>query len=157
MRKLTLGLRLDEIGSDSGNINICMTGVGVSGTVIGFDVGLGIGEVKPTTTKNGTPLYSFTWDYPAVKGDFVISWGIAGETQLIDVNSILVSNPNNTEVFIAYWDDSTKSYNATNLVYAQELNTHYDLGELEPWCLNMFILPDLLIHYTFNKLLTGNT
>ncbi len=155
MQKLTLGLRLDEIGNRMDRSNVCMTSAGISGTVIGFDVGLGIGEVNPTQTRDGTPLYSFTWDYPAVKGDFVISWGLTGETLLTDVSSILVVNPDGTEAFIAYWDDGTKSYNATSLVYAQALNESYDAGELEPWCLNMLILPGLFIHYTLNELLTG--
>jgi len=138
------------------NSNVCLTDIGVSSTVIGYDIGLGIGSTKPDKAPDGTLFYGFTWDYPAVKGDFIIKWGIDGKQQLTDVQSILVTNKDNAEAFVAHWDESSSSYKATNIIYAEGLNTGYDSGEIPPWCFNMFILPDLFIHYDFVELKTGD-
>ncbi len=138
-----------------GYSNICLETVGVSGTVIGFHTGLGIGTVNPTHTADGTLFYGCTWDYPAVTGKFLIQWGDAGDEQLTDVSRILMKSKNGVEVGIAIWNDTDKAYVFTNLENAQQLNDAYDANEIEPFCFSMLVLPSPFIRITYNQLLRG--
>ena len=150
---LNIGSPLGMAGGGSTE-NICLTTVGLSGTVIGYDTGLGIGSVKPESTSTGVPLYSFTWDYPAIKGDFYIKWGANGKLHLDDVDQILIKGPTG-KVGVAYWEQAELAYIVTDLAMAQQLNTAYDAGELEPFCFTMLILPTEFIRISYTEMLIG--
>jgi len=143
-----------EPGHPPGESNICLTTMGVSGTIIGYDTGLGIGSSKPSTIADGTPLYGFTWEYPTVKGEFLITWGIDGKQQVTDVTRILLTYMGQ-EAGIAEWDDTAAAYTLIDLDMSANLNTLYDEGEIPPFCFGMYTVPSLFIHYDFAELKTG--
>ncbi len=147
-----LGLGL--VSSGGVGDNACLTTVGVSGTVIGYDTGLGIGSVKPTQAADGTIWYSFTWDYPAVKGEFSITWGIDGKFKVPDVEQIFIKGPTG-QTDIAEWDDTANAYLVTDLPMAEMLNEAYDAGELTPFCFTMLILPTEFIRISYTEMLIG--
>ena len=135
--------------------NACLTTVGVSGTVIGYDKGLGIGTVKPEQAEDGTIWYSFTWDYPAVKGVFSLTWGADGKHKIPDVDGILIKEPFGNKTWVATWDDTANAYLFTDLTKAGELNTMYDAGELNEFCFTMLILPTEFIRISYTEMLIG--
>ncbi len=149
---LHLGSPIGMAGG-GGSTNICLETVGVSGTVIGYHVGLAIGSANPDHTEDVTLFYGCTWDYPAVTGKFSLQWGDAGDEQLTDVDRILMKSKTGAEVGIAIWNDTDKAYVFTNLENAQQLNTAYDEGELDPFCFSMLVLPSPFIRITYNQLL----
>ncbi len=152
---MNFGFDFGFLGSGGGSTNACLSTVGVSGTVIGFDTGLGIGSADPTHTASGILLHSCTWDYPATTGKFSIKWGDAGDEQLTDVTRILMVSKTGVETGVALWNDTDKAYVFTNIENAQQLNDAYDASELEPFCFNMLVLPSPFILITYNKLLRG--
>ena len=141
-------------GGGVSTANTCLPTVGVSGTVIGFDTGLGIGSAKPTHTASGVLLYGFSWDYPAVKGEFFIKWGADGKVQLPDVDQIFIKGVSG-HTFVATWDAAAFAYTYTDLAKAQELNTLYDAGTLAPKCFTMLILPTEFIKISYTEMLIG--
>ena len=134
--------------------NTCLTTVGVDGTVIGYHTGLGIGSAKPEATVTGIAFYGFTWDYPAVKGDFLIQWGANGKFKVPDVEEIFIKGPN-SEVGVAPWNDTANAYVVTDLAMAEQLNIAYDAGELEPFCFLMMVLPTEFIRISYTEMLIG--
>jgi len=154
MPGLGLALRIREYGSGGGNANTCLTTVGVSGTVIGYHTGLGIGSAKPSETVTGIPLYGFYWDYPAVKGDFFIKWGADGKTKLDDVDQIFIKGPEGG-IGVAQWNQAELAYVATDLEAAEKLNILYDAGTIEPLCFGMYILPTEFIRISYTEMLIG--
>ncbi len=154
MPGLGLALRIREYGSGGGNANTCLTTVGLSGTVIGYHTGLGIGSAKPTYTANDVLFYGFYWDYPAVKGEFFIKWGDDGKTKLPDVEQVFIKGANG-DTFVATWDAAELAYTHTDLAKAQELNVMYDAGIIEPKCFTMLILPTEFIRISYTEMLIG--
>ncbi len=154
---LNLDLLQGPLGMAGGgnSTNICLKTVEVSGTVIGYHIGLDIGSAYPDHTKDDTLFYGCTWDYPAVTGKFSLQWGDAGDEQLTDVSRILMKSKSGVEVGIALWNDTDKAYVTTNFENAQQLNTAYDAGELDPFCFSMLVLPSPFIRITYNEMLRG--
>ena len=155
MPGLGLALRIREYGGTGGSkTNVCLDTVGLSGTVIGYHTGLGIGSSKLTETADGTLFYGFYWDYPAVKGDFYIKWGTDGKVKLDDIDQIFIEGPDNG-IGIAQWNQSELAYVATDLVAAEKLKIAYDAGELEPFCFSMLVLPTEFIRISYTTMLIG--
>ena len=134
--------------------NVCLPTVGVDGTVIGYHTGLGIGSAKPTETASGIAFYGATWDYPAVKGDFVFQFGIEGKVKIPDVEELFIRRAGNT-FGVAPWDDTINAYVVTDLAMAEQLNIAYDAGELEPFCFLMMVLPTEFIRISYTEMLIG--
>ncbi len=145
----------EGFGSGEGSTNICLETVEVSGTVIGYHIGLAIGSANPTHTEDGTLFYGCTWDYPAVIGKFSLQWGDAGDEQLTNVDKILMKSKNGEELGIAIWNSTDKAYIYTNIENAQILNDAYDASELIPFCFSMLVLPSPFIRITYNEMLRG--
>jgi len=157
---MNYGFNFGFSGGDNGKGNVCLTTIGVSGTVIGFDTDLGIGSSDPIETEDGIFFYAFTWDYPATSGSFTIKFGLDGKEQISASDSekldkILVTDSGRIEAFIATWDEVLLCYTAKNLTYAAVLNQKYDNGLIPPWCYNMFAVPNKFIEYDFKEINTG--
>ena len=150
---LNLGSPVGMAGGGSTE-NVCLDTIGLSGTVIGYHTGLGIGSVKPAETVTGIPLWGFYWDYPAVKGDFFIKWGADGKTHLDDVDQIFIKGPDNG-IGVAQWNEAELAYIATDLTAAEKLNIAYDAGTIEPLCFTMLILPTEFIRISYTTMLIG--
>ncbi len=149
-----VGCRTAKVGP-MGDL-VTLSQIGVSGTVIGFHKGLGIGEVSPAFTITGIPLYGFYWDKPAVTGKFFIKWGINGDVKLPGVDQIHLETvsgaplPGNS---VAVWSEPDKAYVLTNLPMAQHMNQEYTAGNIPPFSFHMAILPDPFIRITYAQLM----
>jgi hypothetical protein len=113
--------------------NLCLETVGISGGVIGYDTGLGIGSGDIESVPDDIFFYGFTWEYPVTTGDFSIKWGLAGTTKLPNIDGILIIM-NNVKVGISEWDAGQQKYIFNNAALANDLNTKYDDGTLTPLC-----------------------
>ncbi len=133
--------------------NVILSSIGVSGTVIGYHKGLGIGDVQPAFTITGIPLWGFYWNKPSTDGKFYIKWGTNGDEKLPNVDEIHLETASGAPLpgnEVAVWDDVVKAYIVVNLPMAQHLNQEYDAGNIPPFEFHMTILPDpfILIKYT---------
>ena len=137
----SLGLGLAKSG---GMDNFCITTVGDNGTKYGFLSG-SFGTVDPTETVDGVLLHEWTWD---ALGNFIISFGPTGTTQLTDVDSIVIHTRGH--------DSQTAIWNGTAYVFS-DLSMATELIATAPTkvCMSMSILPSLFIHYTYSELLRG--
>ena len=141
-------------GGNPGSTNVCISDIGTSGGLQGYDVGLGIGSANPNTTVNGILFYGLTWQNPIVDGEIRIRWGVAGDEQLPDTDTILITNKNQTEAFVVEWNATELCYTSLEPAYTQLLIDAVDGGETE-WCFGMYFVPDLFIHYDFATLQIG--
>ena len=141
------GMHLAEIRCGGGFAsNFCITTVGNDGiiTKYGFIEGQ-FGVAGPTETADGTPLYEWTWD---ALGNFIISFGPTGTTQLTDVDSIVIHTMG-YDSHVAIWDGTAYLFRELDIATELIANSPSKV------CMSMGILPSLFIHYTYSELLRG--
>ncbi len=135
---------------------VTLSQIGISGTVIGFHKGLGIGEVSPALTVTGIPLYGFYWDKPSIDGKFYLKWGVNGDVKLPGVDEMFLETVQGAPLpgsDVAIWSEPDKAYVLTNLPMAQHMNQEYDAGHIPPLSFHLRMLPDPFIIITYAQLM----
>ena len=80
-----------------------------------------IGAITPNATFEGEDIYQATWDI--VTGEFVISFGAAGTTEIVNVSSMALYHPLKPDGNIAIWDAVNTQYSFIDLELAQYIGT----------------------------------
>jgi len=150
MPRLTLGLRLNEITSSVSAVTVptnCYTPVEIDGDNVGYNSGTGLGVLIPSTTANGTFIYSFCGTIST--GAMTASFGDAGDEQFDNVRLIIYKFLNNqVELF---WDAANSLYAGVNMDVVNDLVDNVGNNV----CFSALVIPDLLIHYTFSEVETA--
>ena len=135
--------------------NTCIQDVGLNGTTIGYDTGLGIGTAAPDSSPTGQEFYGLSWSYPSDAGLFIIKWGSTGTAKLYDTDEIYIKKDDGTQEWTAPWNEVTERYEFTDVDLEIELNADYDDGGIAELCFGMYLLPNKFISYSFTELMRG--
>ena len=139
-----LGFNFGLLGGSGGGLssNMCWDVLTlIAGTTYGHDLGSAVDTITPSTTSDGTTIYSFTFD--TATGVFVASFGNSGNEQL-DNNSVIVFEYGGEKVALE-WDDTESYYTGTDSAMATSLATQ--VGTLT--CFLATVAPDLMISYDY--------
>jgi len=145
---MNFGFNFGMLGSGGGIVSNACLDIGTDGgTTYGFKSG-SFGTITPTQTITGELYYEVTWN--TATGDFILSFGVEGNTKLDGVSQIQVINPSGTKGKACVWDEVTTVYVYNDMDEVAGLPT---TGET---CMGIFFLPDLFIHYDFATIMTGD-
>lgn len=122
--------------------NQCIT-EGTDGTKYGYSVVPpdDFGTATPNATVDGTLITELSW---IAQGTFKISFGADGNTQLTDVNAIILTYNDGTRN-VAGWSSTTNSYEFQDVDLATALIADYTPDKKR--CFKAEILPTLFIDY----------
>lgn len=135
------------IGGGSLYYTNCWTPLANSGTIYGFDTGTALGSISPSVTSDGSTIYAYNFDTST--GVFRLEIGATGVDQLTNTNMIIHDHPyGNVELF---WDAVEFAYLGTDQALATALAA--DVGSNT--CFATYVIPELLIHYTYTELIDG--
>lgn len=118
---------------------------GTDGTWYGYESGV-FGSMSPDVTVEGQIVYEFKWN---AAGDFVMSFGAAGDDLVTDTDIILFSYVDEYTVALT-WDSDigVLSYTGSELALATLLIGNYEADKKE--CFTIQILPNKFISLNFN-------
>ena len=127
--------------------NICVYSIGSSGDKRGYIKG-SMGAITPNATYSGIEIYEYTWN--VVTGEFILSFGSSGTTELTNVSGLLVVHHTVPDGNTAVWDAAQTAYVFTDLTLAQYIGTNTDES-----CFWVEQLPEQLFKYDFAAIQTG--
>jgi hypothetical protein len=153
MFHLTLGLRLNEIGSFGGMglANICFSDMGYSDPKYGFIDGV-MGIAEPPMTVSNQLLKEFTCE---ANGNFILAFGDAGNEPILDdgdiIMNLLVYDKSGKYGDVAVWDEITKQYTFISVEFSDAMIDTIVNGNKE-LCIGVSVAPELMIHYDFGEI-----
>jgi len=110
------GFNFGLLGSSGGTTDICIVVMGTDGDWRGHINGSG-SEITPNATYAGLDIYEYKWN--VVTGEFIISFGVAGETEIANIVHISVWHPNRPDKNSAVWNTTETAYTFFDLDLAQ--------------------------------------
>ena len=105
-----------DILGGGGIADICIVVMGTSGDWRGHITGSG-SEITPNATYSGLPIFEYKWNI--VTGEFIISFGDTGDTEVENVLQLSIKHPNRPDRNSAYWDETETAYTFVDLDLAQ--------------------------------------
>ena len=133
-------------GSGTGS-DICIITMGTSGDWRGHIAGSG-SVISPSATYAGLDIYEYKWNI--VTGQFIISFGVAGDDELANIVQIIVKHPRRPDSNSAVWNSTDTQYDFVDLDLAQWID-----DDIARSCFIINFQPIILIQYDFSNILVG--
>lgn len=127
-------------------VNACLT-EGTDGTKYGFLKGV-FGTMNPPTTIDGADVFELSWQS---SGLFMMSFGVAGDTQLTNVQDVYLTTANNYTVTL-HWDAVATAYTGTDVGASQTLIADYALGKQRCALIEISMPQGWIISYDFSSI-----
>ena len=124
--------------------NVCFIALSDDGTVYGAGDALPGSAITPDELSDGTKFYGLYWQ---ADGLIYAKFGDAGDEQVYDVNSIIVTSLDEETVVLS-WDATNNYYSTVNQAVTDKLIADYtDDGVLEDMCFGIYPMVSKVILY----------